>query len=727
MIIGFAYILSVILVSAVMSIYGYWYVSILTLLTMAICGLIFLVCHFTEKHKLIGGIALLGIFILGIILIVVFSNIGQEESNLRFWQWVLNKDDDTEVVLAYIISLNIAASIFLSSTIYYFSKVQYRLSFLTLVSLIPCVLYIKVTAELDNIYLVLIAGFNMAIHVARHYYTSRDVKKKGNFFALSGMMTFGFIVLMLCSIIPKEEEARYYETFENIFLNGDTTSQVSGGFSDNTDFSGNADTYSKTKNRRLYTIYANEIVYMKRQTFDLYDFESNRWFSAYKDNEETYSENEWADYQELLKISDLQNALEKASRYNPDFGRKYSGLIGKEKISDPKRKIGVTAQNFNAGYFLSSTRGVNIVGGSKRYVANGAAAFNILDGTHGEYDNYSLYYLDSKAIDSWIRVGGANYNDNATASLLEELIVILRANSDPSLECAQAFLEQHKKAIEYRRLVANNTSEIPKEIVELANTITRGLEYDYEKAKAIEGYFHSGEFTYDLKYVAEDDSPEYFLFEGKIGTCSDFASAYVLLARAAGLTVRYVEGYVPKEEITGTYFITDRCGHAYPEVYIQNAGWKIYEPTISGTVDEEQTFDFFEFLERLRVDYGLFFVLFVAAVIISSLFTFIKVFIPFFVEVGFRIRIHFIPVSQCAVLCYRRMVKKASKKKKIKKVVDNQDIDFKSLTPMEFENICSEAQIDIKEFIGLLQRQEYETEVLDKKDRKILLKGYRKL
>ena len=73
---------------------------------------------------------------------------------------------------------------------------------------------------------------------------------------------------------------------------------------------------------------------------------------------------------------------------------------------------------------------------------------------------------------------------------------------------------------------------------------------------------------------------EYFLFEGKTGTCSDYASAYVLMARAVGLTVRYVEGFVPDMEYNGDYVIRTNNGHAYPEVYIENIGYVVYEATM---------------------------------------------------------------------------------------------------------------------------------------------------
>ena len=114
---------------------------------------------------------------------------------------------------------------------------------------------------------------------------------------------------------------------------------------------------------------------------------------------------------------------------------------------------------------------------------------------------------------------------------------------------------------------------------QLAAEITEGCTYDWEKAAALQKYFEENEFVYDLSYDAPDDSVEYFLFEGKTGTCSDYASAYVLMARSVGLITRYAEGFVPQEEYGGQYVVRTDCGHAYPEVYIPNVGFVVYEAT----------------------------------------------------------------------------------------------------------------------------------------------------
>jgi hypothetical protein len=79
------------------------------------------------------------------------------------------------------------------------------------------------------------------------------------------------------------------------------------------------------------------------------------------------------------------------------------------------------------------------------------------------------------------------------------------------------------------------------------------------------------------------------LFDSKTGTCSDFATAMTLMVREIGIPARYVEGYIVKEQNEdGDYIIKVKHGHAFPEVFIENEGWIIFEPTIPGSDNDNK-------------------------------------------------------------------------------------------------------------------------------------------
>lgn len=119
--------------------------------------------------------------------------------------------------------------------------------------------------------------------------------------------------------------------------------------------------------------------------------------------------------------------------------------------------------------------------------------------------------------------------------------------------------------------------------------------------------FFKKEYSYTLRpgtTPSDRDFVENFLFVTKKGFCTYFASASVMIFRAAGIPARYVEGYVvpnglfkgssvgtrsvtvrndekSRQELWDYYeaVVTDRYAHAWVEVYMDGVGWIIVDPT----------------------------------------------------------------------------------------------------------------------------------------------------
>lgn len=122
---------------------------------------------------------------------------------------------------------------------------------------------------------------------------------------------------------------------------------------------------------------------------------------------------------------------------------------------------------------------------------------------------------------------------------------------------------------------------IPGRVQRLANDLTRNQASAYDKAKAMQDWFHAN-FTYDLKARAGHDGRalERFLFESKRGYCEQFAGAFAVMARAVGLPARVAVGFTPGEvDAEGRYHVRGLNAHAWPEVYIQGYGWVYFEAT----------------------------------------------------------------------------------------------------------------------------------------------------
>lgn len=123
---------------------------------------------------------------------------------------------------------------------------------------------------------------------------------------------------------------------------------------------------------------------------------------------------------------------------------------------------------------------------------------------------------------------------------------------------------------------------VPQRVRDLAQQLTAGAETRYDRAKAIEEYLRTFTYTLDVPLPPPDrDVADYFLFELQKGFCDYYATAMVVMARAAGVPARYASGYAQ-----GTYDfererwqVTELNAHSWVEVYFEGIGWVEFEPT----------------------------------------------------------------------------------------------------------------------------------------------------
>ncbi|MDH3713720.1 MAG: DUF3488 and transglutaminase-like domain-containing protein [Gammaproteobacteria bacterium] len=95
-------------------------------------------------------------------------------------------------------------------------------------------------------------------------------------------------------------------------------------------------------------------------------------------------------------------------------------------------------------------------------------------------------------------------------------------------------------------------------------------------------YFRERPFVYTLSppLLGEDPMDE-FLFSSRRGFCEHFASAFVVLMRAAGVPARVVTGYMGGEmNALGSYLLVRQSdAHAWAEVWLSGRGWVRVDPT----------------------------------------------------------------------------------------------------------------------------------------------------
>lgn len=117
----------------------------------------------------------------------------------------------------------------------------------------------------------------------------------------------------------------------------------------------------------------------------------------------------------------------------------------------------------------------------------------------------------------------------------------------------------------------------------LAADLTADADTLFARATAIERYLRT--FPYDLTVSAppEDitDVADYFLFDLQRGYCDYYATAFVVLARAAGIPARFVTGFTNGSwsQTEQVWTVAEADAHSWPEVYFPEVGWIPFEPT----------------------------------------------------------------------------------------------------------------------------------------------------
>ncbi len=174
----------------------------------------------------------------------------------------------------------------------------------------------------------------------------------------------------------------------------------------------------------------------------------------------------------------------------------------------------------------------------------------------------------------------------------------------------------------YRRYVNDVYTQLPKEglnrLKEEFNREKIGVRVDnIQKAVSYIKDYLNNNTSYTLspgKLPKDKDFVEYFLYENKIGYCSHYASAGVMMLRAMGYPARYVEGYVVtasdviytsqlRDQKVTVYSdqqdyesyetqvevsIKDYSAHAWVEIYMDGFGWFPVELTPSAGLDNTE-------------------------------------------------------------------------------------------------------------------------------------------
>lgn len=129
--------------------------------------------------------------------------------------------------------------------------------------------------------------------------------------------------------------------------------------------------------------------------------------------------------------------------------------------------------------------------------------------------------------------------------------------------------------------------ELPETVTERTRALVVEIVADqptaFDRAAAIESYLRQYEYDLNVPTPPNDvtDVADYFLFDLQRGYCDYYATAFVVLARLAGLPARFATGFAPGrwDPVENVFSVTEAEAHSWPEVYFPQVGWVPFEPT----------------------------------------------------------------------------------------------------------------------------------------------------
>ncbi|MDR1320283.1 MAG: transglutaminase domain-containing protein [Gracilibacteraceae bacterium] len=533
-----------------------------------------------------------------------------------------------------LISLAAVLCFFLASGVYYFTRVNVNMATTTLIITIPCMLYASRLTLIPPVYLAVIAALFVVVLIdCRRKESTRDVDMVNP--RLYWLVAGGTLALLVAAalILPKAAVTPF-DYFRMLYGNYDSLSLRSGdSLPDNAE-----------NEQPLLEVRATEPLYLKRQTFGA--FSRGGWNAV---GELFVLQSDWKKERASLGADNLLRLIKQAAELDGGFAARYAAGGAPEAAPAPR------------------TAAIRHLGLQSRYVPHpetsfdiaGVPADNLFQTTTGEIllrqsqlprnAQYNLsYYRQILDKDVLTYLSAFNYEN-----LLSDMdAVFARAGRLNARTDVLAFETEREMA---ETFLGAASYSAPERTAQLAALTTAGLRSDYEKAAVLENYFRENSYIYDLNYLPPkgyETDVEYFIFNSHRGACSDFATAMTLMARAAGLNARYVEGfYAPPPDEGGVALVTSGSAHAYVEVFLPGYGWTVFEPTVAYEEAREAPSLFENGGER---KWALLFAGCLSLAVLLSILVRCRL-IPARREAGFRRRVRESGAREGLILLYRRV------------------------------------------------------------------------
>lgn len=602
---------------------------------------LFLLFDQLRKHRFLGPVIYIAMLAGAVYLYGYFTGKGWRSSYIIPTDWFYLDRANSGFVYEYFLALLIFGGFFMISILYYFTQVRFRSLGLMLCLLFPFVIYAKRADVMPPFKITLIITLFLAIvvHHRQQQNIAEGIKAVHDLPYYLSVALFVSFAGAVCMLIPDPEVKSVLERDSHAFDlqntdTGDNQSSYTG--------------FSRQSSPRYGASYTNEILfyattdyndfayYLKRQAYDT--FENEQWTTSY--NSEKFSDTSYYQkvnidrdtYYDDMRAVALSGAGSEYGIEPGDFDSSELELMTFNVYSDDFDAIYVPNPAGTIAHDYDQAR-------QDGYYTYGNGETSVTD-QDADYDYVLEFYpetVETLQKAAALRLTGDDYYK------------ILRKAQRLGVPESEDLIYQYEKALE------NYTGDVQysDRMKELAYEITKDCTSDYQKAVALVNYFEENNYVYDLEYVPEDTSIDYFLFDSKTGSCTSYATSMTLMARIIGLPARYVEGFVAYERNgdSSELVIRDAHAHAYVEVFIPGAGWLTFDPTVEGYMVDRSTSGGFNISQL--VNYFSRVVIFLAVV----LFIVFIVMLDRIIEIIFRIRLRFTKGGRRITMLYLRTIR----------------------------------------------------------------------
>ena len=539
-----------------------------TVMFLAVMWLLFALFDRLKQRPVRGGLIYTAMLIVSIVLsvylIIVGTNAARDE--MAFLEWFFGAEGSDNRQPLFLNSVFIGGGFFIISVLYYFTQIRYRTMGVMLCILFPFVIYARRNNVMPELMVTIIVALYLAVVVHNRRTDPARPEKTHTITHVDRayIISIAIFVSVTGAVAMSVPKPAYVSRLER-----DTGYSSSMGLAG----TGNARSLESTNTmsdrrygKRSYTgeiLFkfatngTNEVYYLRKQPYET--FNGSVWTTDTSSpyNQFYYNNTSYTEYGTPEILGDMQamifNNTVNADPIPANVLLQREGILLSETFAPVYLPVplGTMTDNLDPDY--------------KKYWTNIIMRYPRFSTDVPPLNDRFTFYDQEKAL--------YEYADTLDMSN-EDFWGLFFENDDD---------EAARLVFDYRnaRLMYSDMSNVSEDIIALSLDITKDLHSDYDKAAALEKYFLENGFVYDTEYTPDDESIDYFIFKGKTGVCTSYATAMTLMARSAGLTARYVEGFAAFERNdSGEFIVRDRHAHAFVEVYIPGAGWLTFDPTV---------------------------------------------------------------------------------------------------------------------------------------------------